>query len=117
MAAARALAVSVMVCLGLALNALAVAPRTIQLNADTVTARDGGQLLEASGHVIITDGRLTIRADHVLYDRKSRQTQMSGSVRITTPQGQLIPGEAAAQLTPAGTVAALQPLSRATAPQ
>src|SRR5207247_3886927 len=41
-------------------------------------------------------------------DRNSRQIQMSGSVRITTPQGELIAGEAAAQLTPAGTVAAIQ---------
>src|SRR5205809_8051769 len=105
MAAARALAVSVIVCLWLAPIALAAAPSTMQLNADTVTARDGGQLLEASGHVIIPDGRLTIRADHVLYDRKSRQLQMSGGVRITTPHGELIAGEAAAPPTPAGTVA------------
>ena len=115
MAAARALAVSVMVCLGLALNALAVAPRTIQLNADTVTARDGGQMLEASGHVVISDGRLTIRADHVLFDRKSRQIQMSGNVRVTTPQGDLVSGEAAAQLTRAGTLEAIQAFRGVTA--
>ena len=115
MAAARALAVSIIVSLGLALSARAAGPRTMQLNADTVTARDGGQLLEARGHVIITDGRLTIRADHVLYDRKSRQIQMSGSVRITTPQGELIAGEAAAQLTRAGTLEAIQAFRGVTA--
>src|SRR2546430_180887 len=115
MAAARALAVSIIVSLGLALSARAAGPRTMQLNADIVTARDGGQLLEASGHVIITDGRLTIRADHVLYDRNSRQIQMSGSVRITTPQGELIAGEAAAQLTRAGTLEAIQAFRGVTA--
>jgi len=96
-------------------GARAAAPRTIQLNADTVTARDGGQMLEARGHVVISDGRLTIRADHVLFDRKSRQIQMSGNVRVTTPQGDLVSGEAAAQLTRAGTLEAIQAFRGVTA--
>src|SRR2546428_8538648 len=86
----------------------AAAPRTIQINADVVTARDGGQTLEARGHVVITDGRLTIRADLVHYDRTSRQIRLSGNVRIATPQGDLAAGEAAAQLTKEGALAALQ---------
>jgi len=86
----------------------AAAPRTIQINADVVTARDGGQTLEAHGRVVITDGRLTIRADLVHYDRTSRQIRLNGNVRITTPQGDLTAGEAAAQLTREGALAAIQ---------
>jgi len=86
----------------------AAAPRTIQINADVVTARDGGQTLEAHGRVVITDGRLTIRADLVHYDRTSRQIRLNGNVRITTPQGDLMAGEAAAQLTREGALAAIQ---------
>src|SRR2546428_13811580 len=98
MAAARALAVAIALILGPVPSAHAAAPpRTIQINADVVTARDGGQTLEARGRVVITDGRLTIRADLVHYDRTSRQIRLNGNVRITTPQGCLTAGEAAAQ--------------------
>src|SRR2546427_2912177 len=86
----------------------AAAPRTIQINADVVTARDGGQTLEARGHVVITDGRLTIRANLVHYDRTSRQIRLNGNVRIATPQGDLTAGEAAAQVTREGALAAIQ---------
>src|SRR5256712_2861731 len=109
MAAARALAVAIALILGPVPSAHAAAPpRTIQINADVVTARDGGQTLEARGHVVITDGRLTIRADLAHYDRTSRQIRLNGNVRITTPQGDLTAGEAAAQLTREGALAALQ---------
>src|SRR3989449_3885275 len=109
MAAARALAVAIALCLGPVPSAHAAAPpRTIQINADVVTARDGGQTLEARGHVVVTDGRLTIRADLVHYDRTSRQIRLNGNVRITTPQGDLTAGEAAAQLTREGALAAIQ---------
>src|SRR2546428_7992706 len=60
----------------------AAAPRTVQINADVVTARDGGQTLEARGHVVITDGRLTIRADLAHYDRTSPQIRLNRNVRI-----------------------------------
>lgn len=73
--------------------------RTLQLNADTVIARDGGLLLEARGQVVIRDGRVTIRADHAVYDRKSRQVQLDGTVRITTPQNELTAQAATAQMT------------------
>src|SRR3989454_4498420 len=108
MAAARILAVGFLLYLGLAPATQAAAPRPIQINADVVMARDGGQTLEARGHVVITDGRLTIRADLVHYDRTSRQIRLNGNVRITTPQGDLMAGEAAAQLTKEGTLAAIQ---------
>src|SRR5256712_9358480 len=109
MAAARALAVAIALILGPVPSAHAAAPpRTIQINADVVTARDGGQTLEARGHVVITDGRLTIRANLVHYDRTSRQIRLNGNVRIATPQGDLTAGEAAAQLTREGAVAAIQ---------
>src|SRR5256712_8383343 len=109
MAAARALAVAIALILGPVPSAHAAAPpRTIQINADVVTARDGGQTLEARGHVVVTDGRLTIRADLVHYDRTSRQIRLNGNVRITTPQGDLKAGEAAAQLTREGALAAIQ---------
>src|SRR2546428_4089372 len=108
MAAARALAVAIALCLGLVPSARAAAPRAIQLNANTVTARDGGQTLEARGHVVVTDGRFTIRADQVLYDRKARQIRLNGNIRLTTPQGELTAGEAEARLTKEGELSAIQ---------
>src|SRR5438552_16775437 len=67
-------------------GARAAAPRTIQLNADTVTARDGGQMVEASGHVVISDGRPPIPADHGLFDLKSTLFQVDDNVRDNTPK-------------------------------
>src|SRR5207245_11795892 len=90
-------------------------PRTLPLSVVPVPARDAGQLPDARGHAIIPDGRLSLRAHHVLYDRNSRQIHMSDSVRITTPQGELIAGEAAAQLTRAGTLEAIQAFRGVTA--
>lgn len=93
----------------------AAAPGTIQLNADTVVARDSGQMLEARGHVVLTDGRFTIRADRILYDRRARHIQITGNVRVTTPQGDLVAGEAAAQLTRESTLETLQAFKGVTA--
>lgn len=75
------------------------AAQPVQINADLVTATDHGQTLDARGHVFITDDRITIRADRVLYVRKSGHIQLIGHVRVTTPQGELQAGEAAVQLT------------------
>ncbi len=55
-------------------------------------------MLEASGHVAITDARITLRADRVLYTRASGRIQLTGHVSITTPQGELVAGAATAQV-------------------
>jgi lipopolysaccharide assembly outer membrane protein LptD (OstA) len=88
-------------------TALAAAP-AIQIHADVVTASSGGQVLEASGHVVITDRGITLRADRVLYTRASGRIQLTGHVSITTPQGELVAGAATAQVARGGQLAAVE---------
>jgi len=97
MAAALALAALLMASLW-TLPAIAAA-RTVQITADTVIATDQGQVVEARGHVVVTDGRIRISADRMNYNRKTGRIQLTGSVNITTPQGTLRSAEATAQLT------------------
>jgi len=86
----------------------ASASRPVQIFADIVTALDHGQVLEARGRVVITDGRITLRADRVLYNRTTGRIRLAGHVRVTTPQGALQAGEAAARLTRTGALAAIE---------
>lgn len=97
MAAALVLAAILMASLW-TLPAIAAA-RSIQINADSVTSTEGGQVVEARGHVLVTDGRIRVTADRLIYDRKGRQLKLTGSVKITTPQGTLQSGQATARLT------------------
>jgi lipopolysaccharide export system protein LptA len=74
--------------------AIGAVSRTLEIQADTLIARDGGQTIEASGNVIITDGRSTIRAGHALYTLRDRRILLDGGVKIVTAQGDLVANRA-----------------------
>lgn len=89
-------------------SAVESTPQPVRITADIVTATGHGQTLEAHGHVFISDGRITIRADRVLYVRRTGRIQLTGHVSVTTPQGELQAGEATAQLTRASALGAIE---------
>jgi lipopolysaccharide assembly outer membrane protein LptD (OstA) len=86
----------------------AAAPRTIQLNADAVTALEGGSVLVARGHVIISDGQMTIRAEHVRLSRPARRAQLNGAAHITTLTLDLKAEDATVQFAKDGSIQTIQ---------
>ncbi|MDQ7818935.1 MAG: LptA/OstA family protein [Armatimonadota bacterium] len=94
--------------LTLALPAAGASAPTVRITADTVLAREAGQVIEARGAVTITDGRITIRADHLLYTRRDRRIRLTGHVAAVTPQGDLRARQVVVTLTPAGALEAVE---------
>jgi lipopolysaccharide assembly outer membrane protein LptD (OstA) len=74
------------------------AAQPITINADAALAREGGQVLEAVGHVVLSDSATTLRADYALYRRKEGRIQLTGHVHIATVQGELSSDRATSQL-------------------
>jgi lipopolysaccharide transport protein LptA len=74
------------------------AAQPITIHADVATAREGGQVVEAQGHVVLSDGRTTLRADHVLYRRRDGHIRLTGHVHIATVQGEMLADNATSQL-------------------
>src|SRR2546425_11193037 len=65
------------------------AAQPITIHADAAIAREGGQVLEAVGHVVLSDSATTLRADYALYMRKEGHIRLTGHVHIATVQGEL----------------------------
>ena len=74
------------------------AAQPITIHADAAIAREGGQVLEAVGHVVLSDSATTLRADYALYRRKEGHIRLTGHVHITTVQGELSGDRATSQL-------------------
>lgn len=74
------------------------AAQPITIHADVATAREGGQVLEAVGHVVLSDSATTLRADYALYMRREGQIRLNGHVHIATVQGELSGDRATSQL-------------------
>jgi lipopolysaccharide export system protein LptA len=84
------------------------AAQPITIHADVATAREGGQVLEAQGHVVLGDGRTTLRADYALYRRREGHIQLNGHVHIATAQGDLSGDRATSQLGRKGQIEAIE---------
>ncbi|HET6947912.1 MAG TPA: hypothetical protein VFJ45_08895, partial [bacterium] len=69
--------------------ASAAPPQAIELRASEVTVRGGGDVIEASGNVRITDGRSSVRAGRAVYAIRSRRIELSGGVAIASTEGNL----------------------------
>ena len=74
------------------------AAQPITIHADVATAREGGQILEAVGHVVLSDSATTLRADYALYMRREGRIRLVGHVHLTTVQGELSGDRATSQL-------------------
>ena len=69
--------------------ASAAPPQAIELRASEVTVRGGGDVIEASGNVRITDGRSAVRAGRAVYAIRARRIELSGGVAIASTEGNL----------------------------
>ncbi len=65
-------------------------------------------MLEAQGHVVLDDGRTTLRADYALYMRREGHIQLTGHVHIATVQGELSGDRATSQLGRKGQIEAIE---------
>src|SRR6266849_6141331 len=74
------------------------AVQPITIHADVATAREGGQVLEAVGHVVLSDSATTLRADYALYMRREGHIRLAGHVHIATVQGELSSDRATSKL-------------------
>jgi len=69
--------------------ASAAPPQAIELRASEVTVRGGGDVIEASGNVRITDGRSAVRAGRAVYAIRARRIELSAGVAIDSTEGDL----------------------------
>jgi len=74
------------------------AAQPITIHADAAIAREGGQVLEAVGHVVLSDSATTLRADYALYRRREGHIRLAGHVHIATVQGELSSDRATSKL-------------------
>ncbi len=84
------------------------AAQPITIHADAALAREGGQVLEAVGHVVLSDSTTTLRADYALYRRRQGHIQLTGHVHIATVQGELQAASATAQLVRKGQIETIE---------
>lgn len=80
--------------------ARAAAPGNIELRADEVTVRGGGEVIEARGSVRITDGRSVVRAGRARYSVRTRRIELAGGVAVDSSEGDLRAGRALLHLGP-----------------
>lgn len=96
----RLLPLALMLALTLAPARAEAAPaRALELRAEEVTARSGGQVIEARGNVRITDGEHRVRADRATYAVRERRIELTGNVVIESPDGTLEAARAVILLT------------------
>lgn len=76
--------------------AVAALPSTLEIKADVLKADTVRRIVEARGHVRISDGRSVVRADVAVYSVKERKISLRGRVTMVTPEGDLSAMEAVA---------------------
>lgn len=78
--------------------------RTIVLRADTLSVNSAAQIVEARGHVSLSDGRLSAVAARAVYYVAQRRIVLSTGVTVTSAQGTLRSREATVFLSRANTI-------------
>ena len=61
----------------------------IEINADKLSAADGGSKIEASGNVEIRRDQTTLKADEVRVDRDTQDVEAKGKVSVDGPEWQV----------------------------
>jgi lipopolysaccharide assembly outer membrane protein LptD (OstA) len=84
------------------------APTTLEIKADVLTADTVRQIVQASGHVRISDGRAVVRAGMATYRVRERKISLSGGVHFVTPEGNLTARQAVAYLSRSRTLESVE---------
>ncbi len=70
-------------------NAYAQTANEVVLAADNISETEGGNLVTATGQVEATYGSRVLRADRVIYDRRTGKVRATGNVSITDEDGSI----------------------------